>query len=104
MLGYDVEIFEANGEKTISTSYPNIIILLVFFKNRSFGGVEPPEGLKMVPDILTQFFLEIRILTATGAGSDLLCRAGPRPPSQNGRIFLENRKSRGANLQVLPAR
>ena len=29
MLGYDVEIFEANGEKTISTSYPNIIILLV---------------------------------------------------------------------------
>jgi hypothetical protein len=28
MLGYDVEIFEANGEKTISTSYPNIIILL----------------------------------------------------------------------------
>ena len=28
MLGYDVEIFEANGEKTISTSYPNIYILL----------------------------------------------------------------------------
>jgi hypothetical protein len=27
-LGYDVEIFEANGEKTISTSYPNIYILL----------------------------------------------------------------------------
>ena len=29
MLGYDVEIFETNGEKTISTSYPNIYILLV---------------------------------------------------------------------------
>ena len=29
MLGYDVEIFEANGEKTISTSYPNIYILLI---------------------------------------------------------------------------
>ncbi len=28
MLGYDVEIFEANGEKTKSTSYPNIYILL----------------------------------------------------------------------------
>jgi hypothetical protein len=32
-----------------------------FFKNRSFGGVEPPEGLETVPDILTQNFLEIRI-------------------------------------------
>jgi hypothetical protein len=25
---YDVEIFEANGEKLISTSYPNLLILL----------------------------------------------------------------------------
>jgi hypothetical protein len=48
----------------------------VFFKNRSFGGVEPPEGLEIVPDILTQNFLEIRILTATGAGSDQPCSAG----------------------------
>jgi hypothetical protein len=32
MLGYDVEIFEANGEKTISTSYPNIYILLAVKK------------------------------------------------------------------------
>ncbi len=46
------------------------------FKNRSFGGVEPPEGLEIVPDILTQNFLEIRILTATGAGSDQPCFAG----------------------------
>ncbi len=28
----------------------------------------PPEGLEIVPYILTQLFLEIRILTATGAG------------------------------------
>ncbi len=48
----------------------------VFFKNRSFGGVESPEGLETVPDILTQNFLEIRILTATGAGLDQPCSAG----------------------------
>ncbi len=47
-----------------------------FLKNRSFGGVEPPEGLEIVPDILTQIFLEIRFLTATGAGSDQPCSAG----------------------------
>jgi hypothetical protein len=46
-----------------------------FLKNRSFGGVEPPEGLEIVPDILTQIFLEIRILTETGAGSDQPCSA-----------------------------
>ncbi len=46
-----------------------------FIKNRSFGGVEPQEGLKNVSDILTQNCLEIRILTATGAGSDQLCSA-----------------------------
>ena len=49
----------------------------VFCKNRSFGGVESPElgqkGLEIVPDILTQNFLEIRILTARGAGSDQPC-------------------------------
>jgi hypothetical protein len=50
-------------------SYPKNVPT-VFFKNRSFGGVEPPKGLEIVPDILTQNFLEIRILTATGAGSD----------------------------------
>ncbi len=46
--------------------------LRVCFENRSFrlGRVEPPEGLEIVPDILTQVFLEIRFLTATGAGSD----------------------------------
>ena len=49
---------------------------LRFFKNRSFGGGEPPEGLENVPDILTQIFLEIRILTATGAGQDHPCSAG----------------------------
>ncbi len=37
--------------------------------------MELPEGLKMAPDILTQNFLEIRISTATGAGSDQLCSA-----------------------------
>ncbi len=62
------------------------------FKNRSFGSVEAQKGLEIVPDILTQNFLEIIILTTTGAGT-----AGP---SKNGRIFLDNRKSRGANLQV----
>jgi hypothetical protein len=46
-----------------------------FFKNRSFGGVEPPEGLEIAPDILTQIFLEIRILTATGTGSEQPCSA-----------------------------
>jgi hypothetical protein len=50
--------------------------LQFFFKNRSFGSVEPQEGLEIVPDILTQFFLEIRILTATGAGLDQPCFAG----------------------------
>ena len=49
-----------------------------FFKNRSFGGVEPLEGLENAPDILTQNFLEIRILTATGAGSDQRCSAEPK--------------------------
>jgi hypothetical protein len=38
-----------------------------FFKNWSFGGVEPSEGLEIVPDILKQIFLEIIILK-TGAG------------------------------------
>jgi hypothetical protein len=47
----------------------------VFLKNRSFGGVEPPEGLKNMSDNLTQNFLKIRIVTATGAGSDQLCSA-----------------------------
>jgi hypothetical protein len=55
---------------------PILKMLLRFFKNRSFGGVEPPEGLEIVPDILTQNILEIRILTATGAGSDQPCSAG----------------------------
>ncbi len=58
-------------------SYPKNVPT-VFLKNRSFGGVEQLEGLKIVPDILTQFFLEIRILTATGAGSDRPCSAGLR--------------------------
>jgi hypothetical protein len=42
------------------------------FKKFGFGGVEPPEGSEIVPDTLTQFFLKIRILTATGVGSDQL--------------------------------
>ncbi len=49
-----------------------------FFKNRSFGGVEPPEGLEIEPDILIQIFLEIRILTATGAGCALPGWAEPK--------------------------
>ena len=49
---------------------PILKTFLRLFKNQSFGGVEPQEGLEIVPDILTHFFLEIRILTATGAGSD----------------------------------
>ncbi len=48
---------------------------VLFFLNRSFGGGEPPEGLENVPGILTQKFLEIRIWTAKGAGSDQLCSA-----------------------------
>jgi hypothetical protein len=39
-------------------------------------GVESLEGLENVPDILTQNFLEIRILTVTGAVSDQPCSAG----------------------------
>ncbi len=35
---------------------PILKTFLQFFKNRSFRGVEPPEGLEIVPDILTQFF------------------------------------------------
>ncbi len=56
-------------------SYPKNVPTV--FKNRSFGGVDLQEGLEIVPDILTQNFLEIRILTATGAGSDQPCPAGP---------------------------
>ncbi len=63
----------------ILKTYLNVPILKTylqfFLKNRSFGGVEPPEGLENVPDILTQIFLEIRMLTATGAGSDQPCSA-----------------------------
>ncbi len=33
----------------------------IFFKNRSFGGIEPPEGLEIVPDILTQNFSKSEI-------------------------------------------
>ncbi len=83
--------------RTEVRSYPKNVPT-VFLKNRSFGGVEPPEGVEIVPDILTQIFLEIRILAATGAGSDQPCSAR-LGPSQNGRIFLENRKGSGANLQ-----
>jgi hypothetical protein len=75
------------------------MFLRFFLKNWSFGGVESPEGLEIVPDILTQNFLEIRILTATGAGLDQLCSAR-LGRAKNGRNFLENCKSRGANLQV----
>ncbi len=35
----------------------------VFFKNRRFRGVDPPEGLEVAPDNLAQIFLEIRALT-----------------------------------------
>jgi hypothetical protein len=59
--------------RTEVRSYPKNVPTV--FKDRSFGGVEPPEGLEIVPDILTQNYLEIRILTATGAGSDQLCSA-----------------------------
>ncbi len=65
-----------------------------FFNNRSFRGVEPQEGLKNVPDILTHNFLEIGVLTATGAGRALLVRA------KMDDFFLEKSKSRGANLLV----
>jgi hypothetical protein len=61
--------------RTEVCSYPKIVST-VFLKNWIFGGVEPPEGLKIVADILTQFFFEIRILTTTGAGLDQPCSAG----------------------------
>ena len=48
------------------------------FKNPSFVGVEPPEGLENVPEIMTISPLEISDLTATHAGP-----AGP----QNGTKF-----------------
>ncbi len=57
---------------------PNLKTFLLFFKNRRFGGEEPPEGLEITPDILTQKFLEIRILTVTGAGSEQPCSAEPK--------------------------
>jgi hypothetical protein len=53
--------------RTEVRSYPNNVPTLFIF-NRSFVSVEPPEGLENVTDILTQFFLEISDLTATGAG------------------------------------
>jgi hypothetical protein len=67
---------------------PILKTFLRFFLNWSFGGVEPPEGLEIAPDILTQIFLKIRILTATGASSEQPCSAvHTAQPSQNGRIF-----------------
>ncbi len=48
----------------------------MFFFKLGVLEVYHPEGLETVPDILTQIFLEIRILTATGAGSDQLGSAG----------------------------
>jgi hypothetical protein len=61
--------------RTEVRSYPKNVPT-VFFKNLSFGGVEPPEGLEILPDILKQIFLEIRSLAATGAGLDQPCSAG----------------------------
>ncbi len=40
-MGYDVEIFEANGEKKISTSYPNIYILLPWAR---LGSPDPSDN------------------------------------------------------------
>jgi hypothetical protein len=59
--------------RTEVCSYPKNVPTV--FKNRSFRGVEPPERLEILPDILTQKFLEIRLLTSTGAGSDQPCSA-----------------------------
>ncbi len=60
--------------RTEVRTYPKYVPTFCF-KSQSFGGVEPAEGLKSVPDILTQDFLDIRILTARGAGSDQPCFA-----------------------------
>ncbi len=57
--------------RTEVPSYPKNVPT-VFFLNRNLGGVEPPEGLEIVPGILTKI-LKIRILT--GAGSDQPCSA-----------------------------
>ena len=61
--------------RTEVRSYHVIKTFLFFKKNQSLGDVEPQEGLENVPDILTQNFLEIRILSATGEGLDQKCSA-----------------------------
>ncbi len=61
--------------RTEVRSYPKNVPT-TFFKNRIFGGVEPQEGLEIMSEISTKKFLEMRILTATGAGSDQPCSAG----------------------------
>ena len=61
MLGYDVEIFEANGEKTISTSYPNIYILL---QNDTLGGFH--EGLTGLPAFQDTYYAHILSLNVSG--------------------------------------
>jgi hypothetical protein len=72
---------------------PTLTTFLSFFKNRSFGGVDPPEGLENAPDILAQNFLVISIFYRNGCG---LGWAEPK----NGRIFLEIRKRGGANRVI----
>ncbi len=76
---------------------PTLRNFLLFLKNRRFGGVDPPEGLEVAPDILAQNFLEITGLT-------LRARPSGREPGwaapKNHRIFLENSKSGEANRMV----
>ncbi len=58
---------------------PILTTFLCFLKKSEFRGrslEEPPEGLENVPDILTQNFLEISDLTATGTSSDQQALAG----------------------------
>jgi hypothetical protein len=54
--------------RTEERSYPNNVPTFVF-ENQSFGGADPPEGLKNAPDIPAENFPEISNLTAKGAGS-----------------------------------
>jgi hypothetical protein len=48
MSGYDVKIFEANGEKLILTSYPDIYILLLLSQNSYLSNLQVWNSLKHI--------------------------------------------------------
>ncbi len=82
--------FNSNSHcRTEVYSYPKKVPTF-FFLNRSFVGVEPPEGLENVPEIMTIFFSKLVIWPRYTL--DRLSRA------RKERNFLEDHKNRGANL------